>query len=156
MIIFFDGPDQSKKSSLAHSISVSLEIPIWQRGPYLPHHHGKDLHDEDAIYYIVDELRTIELFKKIGENVIVDRHPMVSDMVYRRIEGKTSPFENVPARVDSQEFVVLCHNGAMEPLTVETYKRVLSKRGLEYIVVDTSDAVRAFEFLLGKIEQVIR
>ena len=165
-IIFFDGPDHSKKTSIARSVSEILKIPFWERGAYLPHHHSHvskdgamELHqDPNSIWYIVDELKTINLFKKLGQHVIVDRHPKVSECVYRRIEGRTSCLEyDRTEPVD--EFVVLCYDSKIVDkrhlVVTETYKQILSKFGITYAYFDTSNGEDALQEIATAIYQSI-
>jgi hypothetical protein len=161
-IIFFDGPDGSKKTTIARSISTMLNIPYWERGVYLPHHHSHtekdgsmDLHqDPTSIWYIVDELKTIELFKKLGQHVIVDRHPKISECVYRRFEGRKSTLE-YDRTEPIDEFVVLCYDSMVEDknqkIIIELYKQILTKFEVSYATLDTSNG----EDALDKITEII-
>lgn len=93
MMVFFDGPDQSKKTTLAKAVAEAIGFQLWERGPYLPHHHGKKYNTGDSIWYVLDDMKTIELLEKCKCNVVIDRHPVISEIVYRHEEGKTSPLQ---------------------------------------------------------------
>jgi len=91
MMVFFDGRDQSKKTTLARAVSEAIGFQLWERGPYLPHHHGKKYNTDDSIWYVLDDMKTIDLLTSCKCNVVVDRHPVISEIVYRKEEGKTTP-----------------------------------------------------------------
>lgn len=166
-IIFFDGPDGSKKTTIARSISTILEIPFWERGQYLPHHHSNlvkdgsmDLHqDPSSIWYIIDEMKTIELFKKLGKHVIIDRHPKVSECVYRRIEGKPSKLEYEKIK-SKDEIVVLCHDMTSDDrehdMVLSTYQQILGMFEIPYFMVETSKGDIALDETLEKLYQCLK
>ena len=146
MIIYFDGPDQSRKTTLAKSVSEILKIPYWERSPYLPHHHSNttkhgnniDLHAQDVVWYVLDDMKTIDVFKKLGGHTIIDRHPVVSDCVYRNIEGKISCFFS-QTHDFKDDIVVLCHNGDNDMAVYNMYLMFLDKFKITYVQVDTSN-----------------
>ena len=165
-IIFFDGPDGSKKTTIAKSVSTILKIPFWERGTYLPHHHSRTENDgdidyhrhPDAIWYIVDEMKTIETFKRLGANVIVDRHPKVSECVYRRLDGIPSKleFDRSPAK---DEIVVLCHDKLFKDekhhQVYETYIQVLDMFKIDYCRMDTSKGDIALDNIVEILYQML-
>jgi hypothetical protein len=161
-VIFFDGPDRSRKTTLAKSVSTILKIPFWERGTFLPHHHmnlvkdgSMDLHqDKNAIWYVVDEMKTIETFKKMNSHVIVDRHPKISECVYRRIEGRPSSLEYDKSST-KDEFVILCHDtkslDVEHDIVFKTYLSLLEKFEITHGIFDTEDC----EMALDKIVEVL-
>jgi len=127
MIYFFEGPDQCRKTTMARVVSQIVSIPLWDRSPYLPHHSFKESHDDDAIFYILDELRTISLFKKLGGDVIVDRHPLISEIVYSD-KYKRENILKVPDSYDfSDEFIFLMPPQCEGSRDFERYYRVIQE-----------------------------
>jgi hypothetical protein len=166
MIIYFDGPDQTKKSTLMKTASQILGVPMWERAAFLPHHAkncklqgNMAFHNPDSFWYVMDELRTIKLFKQLGGNILIDRHPLVSEIVYRRVEGQKSTLEYGMERQDfhnpSEEFVVLCYNGDYDKPISNMYRHVLHEREIDFMALDTSDGEKALEGLVLFLHQVL-
>jgi hypothetical protein len=147
-VIYFDGPDRSKKTTLMKAASAVLNVPTWERASYLPHHHAtKNLngyHSPEAVWYALDELKTIKLFKELGATVLVDRHPKLSEIVYRRMQGSASIFEHTDHDAED-EFVILCYNGGADRPVVNEYFKALHELEIDYMMVDTSDGEKALE-----------
>jgi thymidylate kinase len=70
MNVIIEGPDNSGKSTLARAISERINWPIWEK-------EGKPPTFEDTVKKIERYLREIP-----QEGIIIDRHPIVSQMVY--------------------------------------------------------------------------
>ena len=126
----------------------------------MPHHHTNlvkdgdiEFHDKTSIWYVVDEMKTIEVFKKLG-NVIVDRHPKVSECVYRRLEGGKSTLEYERSTF-KDEVVILCHDSTSmaqrHDEVFKTYIEVLNILEISYGQFDTADG----EVALDKIVEVL-
>jgi len=163
LLFIFEGPDRARKTTIAKAVSISLGIPFWERGPYLPHHvegtskssmsSDIELHHPDAIWYVLDDMKTMEVFKRLRGNVLIDRHPYVSECVYRRLEGKVSSLEYRREKA-SQEIIVLCHHGGENKAIIDEYKRILERFEMDYFLVDTSDTDEAVEFTTTTIYQM--
>jgi hypothetical protein len=157
MIIYFDGPDQVKKSTLIKTVSEVIGVPMWARAAFLPH-HGKcknnGMHNPDSIWYVLDELKTVDLLKKMGGNVVIDRHPLVSELVYRRVEGKVSMLE-FSEHNPSEEMVILLHDGDKDKPIVKIYQTVLKEKDIDYMTCDTSDGEEALFAITVFLHQVL-
>ena len=162
-MFIFEGPDRARKTTIAKAVSLALGIPFWERGPYLPHHvegtskssvsDDIELHHPDSIWYVLDDMKTIEVFKRLNGNVLIDRHPYVSECVYRRLEGKPSPLEYRRIKT-SQEMVVLCHHGGENKLIVDIYEQILKMYEMDYFLVDTTITEEAVESTITTIYQM--
>ena len=149
MIIYLDGPNESRKTTMAKIISEILDIPVWERAPYLPH-HGKEFHNVESWWYIEDELKTIELFKKMSGNVIIDRHPLLSEKVFSKMSGRQSPLSNRHITLEKNEILLILYlekNSEYEAFIWE-----LRSDGLEPLVVGTKDFEKAVSEIIKILE----
>ena len=154
MIIFFDGPDEVKKTTLLKATSEATGIPVWERGPYLPYHHGKKYNDEDSLWYVLDDMKTIHLLESLGRPVLVDRHPIISEIVYRREEGKTSPLEGwANRRLPCQSAVLLIYNNKTKDSdVVGLYQDSLKSSNLPYRQVYAENVMAALNGIVKAVE----
>ena len=148
MIYFFEGVDESKKTTMAKTVAQITGIPLWERAPYLPHHTFKERHEDEGIFYILDELKTIELLKKLEVDVIIDRHPLISEIVYSEVHGREQLLA-VPEAYDfSGEFVFLMLS--LDPV-YNKYVRVLRDFSIPSHIVQHRDFYSALVEILRHI-----
>lgn len=158
MIIYFDGPDESKKTTLIHAVSEAMGIPVWERGPFLPHHHGRKYNTKDSLWYVLDDMKTLDLFRKVGANILVDRHPVISEIVYREMEGKKSPltkWRNKINRSDLSDSFVVLLGGKDEDKIVIDYKAATITSNTPFIHYHTEDADEALELIVDFLDKVV-
>jgi hypothetical protein len=104
-------------------------------------------------------MKTVELLKQIGQNVIVDRHPKVSECVYRRIEGRPSPLEYEKTKNNEEELIILCYDSSSKDdhhkVVLDTYKTIASRFEIPFVVINTKDTEIALDVISETIYQWI-
>lgn len=152
MIIYFDGPDQTRKTTTIHAVSQATGIPVWERGPFLPHHHGRDFNTEDSIWYVLDDMKTIDLLRKIGATVLVDRHPVISEIVYRGKQGQISPLSTWMAPDDE----VIIFLPTEDDSTLWLYKKVCDRSGIRYQAIEEVERMSLLSVVVSRVMKLSR
>jgi len=87
VLICIEGPSKSGKSTLAEKIHEATGIPIWRRPKEIQEFKEKT---SSWDLFVLDELSILNSINWKHNDLIVDRHPAVSEWVYAEIYGRKS------------------------------------------------------------------
>jgi len=87
VLIVVEGPSKSGKSTLIEKLHKTTRIPIWKRPSEIEEFKEKT---KSWDLFVLDELSLINSINWKNNDLIIDRHPAVSEWVYKEIFGRKS------------------------------------------------------------------
>ena len=108
MLICFEGPRKSGKTTLARMLSKRLGIPIWDRPVEI-----ETFKEKTKAYdlFVLDELSILNRVDWSKQDLIVDRHPAVSEWVYSLLYDRKSLVERTVDLIPNNTcFIFLSRN----------------------------------------------
>jgi len=87
MMICFEGPSGSGKTLLIEEVANILKIPVWRRPPEI-----NEVKEKYKIFdlFVLDELSILNAIDFEKVDLIVDRHPAISEWVYSKVRDRES------------------------------------------------------------------
>lgn len=87
MLIAFEGPDRAGKTTLAKAFAEFAIIPMWWRPVQIE--AFKDCHKAWDLF-VLDELSLLDVMDFHKMDLVIDRHPLISEAVYSMLAGRKS------------------------------------------------------------------
>ena len=155
-MIILEGPDDARKSTISKILETTLNIPVYNIFPGTLYARSKPT-DKDFWMYIFDHFRVIKLLKKLNANVIIDRHPLITEHVYSTLANRNTVFKYTNFDIDENDIVFLLDNfnaiNEEVPGAFAQYTLTLKKNNVKFHIINTNNLSTAVHKIIEIINE---